>query len=84
MQIKVPAGSKLHGVTVFELRLPPSTVVSLIIRDGTPFAPGSRDVIRTGDELLVVVPSRYRYRVENRFKQISRGGRLSRWHDDRA
>ena len=51
--------------------------------DGTPFAPGSRDVIRTGDELLVVVPSRYRYRVENRFKQISRGGRLSRWHDDR-
>ena len=84
MQIKVPSGSKLHGVTVFELRLPPSTVVSLIIRDGTPFAPGSRDVIRTGDELLVVVPSRYRYRVENRFKQISRGGRLSRWHDDRA
>ena len=83
MQIKVPSGSKLHGVTVFELRLPPSTVVSLIIRDGTPFAPGSRDVIRTGDELLVVVPSRYRYRVENRFKQISRGGRLSRWHDER-
>ncbi len=84
MQIKVPGGSKLHGVTVFELRLPPSTVVSLIIRDGTPFAPGARDVVRAGDELLVVVPSRYRYRVENRFKQISRGGRLSRWHDDRA
>ena len=41
MQIKVPAGSQLHGVTIFELRLPPSTVVSLIIRDGTPFAPGA-------------------------------------------
>ena len=84
MQIKVPAGSHLHGVTVFELRLPPSTVVSLIIRDGTPFAPGSRDVIRAGDELLVVVPSRYRYQVENRFKQVGRGGRLSRWREPRG
>jgi potassium/hydrogen antiporter len=70
-------------VTVFELRLPPSTVVSLIIRDGNPFAPGAKDVIRAGDELLVVVPSRLRYRVENRFKQVGRGGRLSRWHEDR-
>ena len=84
MQIKVPAGSHLHGVTVFELRLPPSTVVSLIIRDGTPFAPGARDVIRAGDELLVVVPSRYRDRVENRFKQVGRGGRLSRWREERG
>ena len=83
MQIKVPAGSQLHGVTIFELRLPPSTVVSLIIRDGTPFAPGARDLIRSGDELLVVVPSRYRYKVETRFKQIGRGGRLSKWHEDR-
>ncbi len=84
MQIKVPAGSQLHGVTIFELRLPPSTVVSLIIRDGTPFAPGARDVIRAGDELLVVVPSRYRYKVETRFKQVGRGGRLSRWREETA
>ncbi len=83
MQIKVPAGSQLHGVTIFELRLPPSTVVSLIIRDGTPFAPGARDVIRAGDELLVVVPSRHRYKVETRFKQVGRGGRLSRWREQR-
>ncbi len=83
MQIKVPPGSHLHGVTIVELRLPPSTVVSLIIRDGTPFAPGATDVIRSGDELLVVVPSRYRDRVETRLKQVGRGGRLSRWHDDR-
>ncbi len=83
MQIKVPAGSLLHGVTVFELRLPPSTVVSLIIRNGTPFAPGAKDVIRSGDELLVVVPSRFRYQVETRFKQIGRGGRLSKWHEER-
>ncbi|MCW3159541.1 potassium/proton antiporter [Micropruina sonneratiae] len=83
MQIKVPSGSHLHGVTIFELRLPPSTVVSLIIRDGKPFAPGARDVVRSGDELLVVVPSRFRDRVEARFKQVSRGGRLSRWRDNR-
>jgi cell volume regulation protein A len=70
-------------VTVFELRLPPSTVVSLIIRNGTPFAPGAKDVIRSGDELLVVVPSRFRYQVETRFKQIGRGGRLSKWHEER-
>lgn len=83
MQIKVPEGSNLHGVTVFELRLPPSTVVSLIIRDGKPFAPNARDVVRSGDELLVVVPSRFRDRVEARFKQVSRGGRLSRWREER-
>jgi len=83
MQIKVPPGSHLHGVTIVELRLPPSTVVSLIIRDGTPFAPGATDIIRGGDELLVVVPSRYRDKVETRLKQVGRSGRLSRWHDDR-
>ena len=83
MQIKVPEGSNLHGVTVFELRLPPSTVVSLIIRDGKPFAPNARDVVRSGDELLVVVPSRFRDRVEARFKQVSRAGRLSRWREER-
>ena len=82
MQIKVPTGSQLHGVTIVELRLPPSTVVSLIIREGRPFAPGATDVIRAGDELLMVVPSKLRDRVENRLKQVGKGGRLSKWHDD--
>ncbi len=83
MQIRVPEGSHLHGVSIQELRLPPTTVVSLIIRDGEPFAPSGRDVIRRGDELLVVTPSRQRRAVEQRLRQVGRHGRLSRWIEQR-
>lgn len=82
MQITVPAGSKLHGVTITELRLPPNTVVSLILRESEPFTPNSHTVIRQGDELLMVVPAVHRHRVEERLRQVGRGGRLVRWSDE--
>lgn len=82
MQITVPAGSKLHGVTITELRLPPNTVVSLILRESEPFTPNSQTVIREGDELLMVVPAVHRHRVEERLRQVGRGGRLSRWAEE--
>lgn len=37
LQVRVPEGSRLAGVEIGELRLPPHTVVTLIIRDETPF-----------------------------------------------
>ena len=37
--------------------------------------------IRAGDELLIVVPSRYRQKVEERFNRVSRFGRLASWLD---
>ncbi|MBK8460646.1 MAG: potassium/proton antiporter [Micropruina sp.] len=82
MQINVPEKSRLHGVSILELRLPRNTVVSLIIRDGEPFAPNSRDILKHGDELLVVVPATERDGVERRFRAIGRGGRLAKWNHE--
>lgn len=79
MQVKVPEGSKLHGVTVKELRLPKLAVIAVVIRDGEPRAATEWDRLQEGDELLLVVPSRRRREVEDRFRAVGRGGRLARW-----
>ncbi|WP_261795323.1 potassium/proton antiporter [Nigerium massiliense] len=79
MQIRVPKESKLQGVTVQELRLPPLTMVAVLIRNGQPRSVESHDRILVGDELMIVVPSRLRTAVEERFKQVSEHGRLASW-----
>lgn len=82
MQVHVPPGSQLHGVSVRELRLPRNTVVSLIVRGEEPFSPRPDDLIKSGDDLLVVTQAGDRRRVERRFISISRSGRLARWKED--
>lgn len=79
MQVHVPEGSRLHGVTIRELRLPKNSVVSLIVRGGEPFPVGPDRIIRVGDDLLIVTNGEDRARVEDRLRGISRGGRLARW-----
>lgn len=81
MQVKVPPGSKLHGVTVKELRLPKFAVIAVIIRDGGPMTPQEFERIREGDELLMVVPARRRREVEERLASVGRDGRLAGWSD---
>ncbi len=81
MQVTVPSASKLNGVTIQELRLPPLTVVATIVREGGALAVEGGTRIRAGDELLIVVPSRYRQKVEERFNRVSRFGRLASWLD---
>ena len=61
-------GSRLSGIEIAELRLPKDTVVSLIIRDATPFTPSARDRIKVGDELLVVTPTAQRDITEERLR----------------
>jgi cell volume regulation protein A len=82
MQVSVPSASKLNGVTIQELRLPPLTVVATIVREGGALPVESGTRIRSGDELLIVVPSRSRQKVEERFKRVSRFGRLASWLDE--
>lgn len=81
VQIRVPDKSRLAGVRVGELRLPRNVVVTLIIRGDEQFAPGGRDVIKRGDELLIVTPQEHRHRVEDRLREVGRNGRLARWRD---
>ena len=81
LQVRVPAGSRLAGVEIGELRLPQHTVVTLIIRDGEPFNPAPRERIRSDDELLIVTPTAQREVTEDRLRAIGRSGRLARWRD---
>ena len=82
MQVGVPEDSHLNGVTIQELRLPRLTVVAAIVREGAAIPAEGGTRIRGGDELLIVVPSRHRQRVEDRFARVSRYGRLASWLDD--
>ncbi|WP_460706095.1 potassium/proton antiporter [Luteococcus sediminum] len=79
LQVRIPEGSRLAGVTVRELRLPRNAVVSLVIRCDRSFAPHGQSRLVVGDELLVVTPERHRREVENRITGIGRGGRLALW-----
>jgi len=79
IQLAVAADSRLHGVAVGELRLPPPTTVSLVIRGDQMFAPHGRDLIRAGDQLLIVAPAALRAQTERRLQLVGRAGRLASW-----
>jgi cell volume regulation protein A len=82
LQITISPASRLHGVEVGELRLPPGASVSMVIRAGETLVPERRTVLRRGDDLLVVTPRRLRWRTEDRLRQVSLGGRLAQWLPD--
>lgn len=82
LQITISPASRLHGVEVGELRLPPGASVSMVIRGGETLVPERRTVLRHGDDLLVVTPRRLRWRTEDRLRQVSLGGRLAQWLPD--
>jgi potassium/hydrogen antiporter len=79
LQVRIGPESRMHGLEVFELRLPTGANVTLVARDGTSFVPGSRTVLRHGDQLLVIVPTTARARTESRLHAVSVGGRLAVW-----
>jgi cell volume regulation protein A len=79
LQVRVGPGSRLHGVEVFELRLPSGADVTLVVRDGEAFVPDRRTPLRRGDDLIVVASSSSRDQTERRLRAVSRGGRLAQW-----
>ena len=83
LQVRVGPGSRLHGVYVEELRLPPGAHVTLIVRDGQSIVPGPHTHFRTGDQVLVVAASAVRDAAEERLRAVARGGKLARWVDER-
>lgn len=82
LQIRIPVDSQLHGVMVSELRLPRNAVVSLVIRGEDMFAPGGRQRLRSGDELLIVAPAALSGTVERRLRAVGRRGRLAKWWNE--
>jgi cell volume regulation protein A len=81
LEAHVGPNSRLHGVEIFELRLPPGANVTLILRDGEAIVPDPRTVLRHRDDLILVTPAAVRSTTEDRLKAISLGGKLSAWHD---
>jgi cell volume regulation protein A len=79
LQLEVPSGSRLAGVHIDELRLPVGAAVTLVLRDGTGFVPGSDTRLKVGDSLLVVATVQVRDAAESRLRAVSRRGRLARW-----
>lgn len=88
LQLEVPAGSRLIGVHLDELRLPTGAAVTLIARDGFGFVPTPDTRLKLGDSLLIVATAEVRDATERRLRAVSRRGRLARWFaeygDDRG
>lgn len=73
--------SRLHGVEVWELRLPPTAAVAFIVRDNRGFVPDGRTVLRHGDDVLVITDRDSRTSVEDRMRAVGRSGRLAAFVD---
>lgn len=82
LTMTVQPPSRLHNVTILELRLPEPAVITLIIRDGRTFVPIPDTRIETGDELLIVTTSKTRAAAESRLRAVSRRGKLAHWFDE--
>lgn len=81
LQLEVSLRSRMHGVEVGELRLPPGALVALIVRAGHTMVPSERTVLKKGDDLLVVTPRKVKELTEERLRAVSRSGRLAHWLD---
>jgi cell volume regulation protein A len=79
LQVQIPDGSRLHGVEVFELRLPAEANVALIVREGRGLVPQPVTTLRSGDWLLVVATPAVRAQTERRLRAVSRAGKLAGW-----
>ncbi|CAM5590275.1 K+/H+ antiporter [Streptomyces spiroverticillatus] len=79
LSVAIPEKSRMHGVEVAELRLPPGAAVTLVVRDGTSFVPLPTTVLRRGDELLVVATDPVRDAAERRLRAVGQGGKLADW-----
>ncbi|CCH34126.1 potassium/proton antiporter [Saccharothrix espanaensis] len=82
LQVRIQRGSKLHGVYLSELRLPPGATISLVVRGDDGFTPQSTTRLQEHDQLLVVCTDAARTAAERRLRAVDRAGRFARWKGD--
>ncbi|MEV5985814.1 potassium/proton antiporter [Streptomyces sp. NPDC052051] len=75
----IPEGSRMHGVEINELRLPPGSAVTLVVRGGKSSVPLPTTLLQHGDELLVVTTDQVRDAAERRLRAVDQGGKLAGW-----
>ncbi|WP_460107887.1 potassium/proton antiporter [Streptomyces sp. YKOK-J1] len=79
LSLVITEGSRMHGVEVSELRMPPGAAVTLVVREEKSFVPLPTTVLRHGDELLVVATDPVRDAAERRLRAVTQGGKLADW-----
>lgn len=79
IHVKVGSASRLHGVEIFELRLPDRANITLVIRAGRAFVPQPTTMLRHGDDLIVVAAAAVRDQTEHQLQEVSRAGKLAGW-----
>ena len=84
LQTQIPPGSRLHGVEIFELRLPAQASLALIVRDGRGFVPQPSTTLQAGDRLLIVASAAVREQTERRLRAVGRAGKLAGWFGERG
>jgi len=84
LQLSVSTESQLAGVYLSELRLPPGSLVTLVVRDERTFVPDGTTTLRAGDHLLIVTTNANRRATERRLRAVSRAGRLAAWYGERG
>ena len=82
LQLRIPSDSLLHGVEIFELRLPAGATVTLLVRKGQRLVPSPDTALRRGDEILVVATREARGAAERRIRAVSRRGKLAGWYGE--
>jgi cell volume regulation protein A len=82
LEVHIPADSQLHGVEIFELRLPAKASITLVVRDGRSFVPSPDTMLQAGDKLLVVAAAGTRDEAERRLRAVSRRGKLAGWYGE--
>ena len=84
LQTQIPPDSRLHGVEIFELRLPAQANLALIVRDGRGFVPQPTTMLQAGDRLLIVASAAVREQTERRLRAVGRRGKLAGWFGERG
>jgi cell volume regulation protein A len=84
LDVRIPPDSLLDGVEIFELRLPPGALITLVVRDGKSFVPEPSTRLQASDKLLVVTTSEARAAAEHRLRAVSRRGKLAGWYGERG
>jgi cell volume regulation protein A len=79
LECHVGPQSRLHGVEIFELRLPAGANVTLLLRDGEAIVPTPQTMLRHGDDVILVTTAQVRDATAERLRSISLGGKLSGW-----
>ncbi len=79
LHVQIPPGSRLHGVAIFELRLPAQANVAFIVRSGKGIVPEPDTTLQTGDRILIVTAAAARDQTERRLRAVGRAGKLARW-----